>query len=179
MTRGPITDPRLTAVRLDVTDPEQVAEAATQLTDVHVVINNAGIARPATPLAADIDDAQAGASRSTTSACCGSRRRSRSAKVLVNVLSVASFRPLLSLSTYSASKAAAWSITNVAPGRADRHAGGRRARRVHRHRPRRGGPGRPKIPPSQVVEATLEAIAAGETEVLADDVSRDAKAALV
>ena len=36
-----------------------------------------------------------------------------------------------------------------------------------------------KIPPAQVVEATLEALRAGETEVLADDISRLAKAALV
>ena len=54
-----ITDPRLTAVRLDVTDPEQVAEAARTLTDVQVVINNAGIARPATPMEADINQAKA------------------------------------------------------------------------------------------------------------------------
>ena len=99
--------------------------------------------------------------------------------MLVNVLSVASFRPLLSLSTYAASKAAAWSITQslreeltdtlvvaVHAGFIDTDL----AAAVPQDR---------KIPPSQVVEATLQAIAAGETEVLADEVSREAKLALL
>ena len=54
----PLADPRLTLVRLDVTDPDQVAEAARTLTDVDVVINNAGIAHPTTPLAADLERAR-------------------------------------------------------------------------------------------------------------------------
>src|SRR5436190_2429099 len=53
-----ITDPRLTPVKLDVTDAKQVEAAANQLTDVTLVINNAGIAHPATPLEADIDHAR-------------------------------------------------------------------------------------------------------------------------
>src|ERR1700749_3452691 len=38
-----VTDDRLVAVRLDVTDPDQVASAAAQLGDVDIVVNNAGI----------------------------------------------------------------------------------------------------------------------------------------
>ena len=53
-----ITDPRLTPVQLDVTDAGQVDDAAQALTDVTLVINNAGIAHPGTPLQADIDDAR-------------------------------------------------------------------------------------------------------------------------
>src|SRR6201996_9283035 len=37
-----VTDPRLVAVELDVTDPAQVAAVAAELTDVDLVVNNAG-----------------------------------------------------------------------------------------------------------------------------------------
>ncbi len=54
-----VTDARLVAVRLDVTDPDSVAAAARELGDVELVVNNAGIARPGTPLAATLTDARA------------------------------------------------------------------------------------------------------------------------
>ena len=54
-----VTDPRLTPVAFDVTDPGGVAEAARELTDVTLVVNNAGIARPATALSATLADARA------------------------------------------------------------------------------------------------------------------------
>src|SRR5215211_7571693 len=45
-------DPRLVPVQLDVTDADRVA-------DVALVVNNAGIARPGTPLSAALDAARA------------------------------------------------------------------------------------------------------------------------
>src|SRR6202043_3492063 len=39
-----INDPRVEPVRLDITDPEQVAAAAAACADVGVLINNAGVA---------------------------------------------------------------------------------------------------------------------------------------
>src|SRR3954451_14427484 len=53
-----ISDPRLTPVRLDVTDARQVAGVAATRTDVTLVINNAGIAYPATPLSPDVGHAR-------------------------------------------------------------------------------------------------------------------------
>jgi NAD(P)-dependent dehydrogenase (short-subunit alcohol dehydrogenase family) len=52
-------DPRLVPVQFDVTDPTQVRSVAGNLGDVEIVVNNAGIGRPATPLAATIDNARA------------------------------------------------------------------------------------------------------------------------
>ena len=50
-----VTQPGVQAVRLDVTDAESIAAAAAALTDVDVVVNNAGIMQPASLLApADI-----------------------------------------------------------------------------------------------------------------------------
>src|SRR6201997_5020413 len=52
-------DARLVPVQLDVTDADRVAAVARELGDVELVVNNAGIARPATPLNADLDAARA------------------------------------------------------------------------------------------------------------------------
>src|ERR671937_2565619 len=46
-------DSHLVPVRLDVTDADRVAAAARELGDVQLVVNNAGIARPGTPLSAE------------------------------------------------------------------------------------------------------------------------------
>jgi NAD(P)-dependent dehydrogenase (short-subunit alcohol dehydrogenase family) len=172
-----ITDPRLTPVALDVTDAQQVADAAAALTDVTLVINNAGIAHPTTPLNADLDEAR----REYEVNVLGTLRVAQAfgprLDALVNVLSVASFRPLLSLSTYAASKAAAWSITQSLREELPEalvvgvHAG-------FIDTDLTAGLDAPKIPPSQVVEATLEALRNDETEVLADEISRTAKASL-
>jgi NAD(P)-dependent dehydrogenase (short-subunit alcohol dehydrogenase family) len=50
-----IADPRVTPVRLDVTDPAQVAAAAARCADVTLLINNAGIML-STPMLADGSD---------------------------------------------------------------------------------------------------------------------------
>jgi NAD(P)-dependent dehydrogenase (short-subunit alcohol dehydrogenase family) len=54
-----VRDPRLVPVALDVTDAAAVAAAATELEDIEIVVNNAGIARAGLPLTATLDDAQA------------------------------------------------------------------------------------------------------------------------
>lgn len=54
-----VTDPRLVPVKLDVTDAGQVAAAAAELSDVEIVVNNAGIGIAAPALAATLDDARA------------------------------------------------------------------------------------------------------------------------
>jgi len=176
-----VTDDRLIGIRLDVTDPEQVAAAARELTDVDLVINNAGVASVATPLEADIDEAR----RLMEVNYLGLLRVAQAfapqlaGGALVNVLSVASFRPLLNLSTYAASKAAAWSITAALREEMTGtlvvavHAGFIDTDLAAAVAPEN------KIPPAQVVDATFEALRSNATEVLADDVSRAAKAALV
>src|SRR5690348_619123 len=53
-----VTDPRLVPVRLDVTDEARVREVAAGLTDVDLVVNNAGTGLPGLPLEARLDDAR-------------------------------------------------------------------------------------------------------------------------
>src|SRR5918999_2132829 len=52
-------DPRLVPVQLDVTDADRVAAVAHELSDVDLVVNNAGIGHQGTPLSAALDTARA------------------------------------------------------------------------------------------------------------------------
>lgn len=176
-----VTSEGVIPVQLDVTDAAQVQAAAAALTDVNLVVNNAGIGVLGTPLTADLDDARAlmevnylgllRVSQAFAPRLAGG--------ALVNVLSVASFRPAPMLATYSATKAAAWSITTALREElTDTLVVGVHAGFIDTDLAAAVAP-EDKIPPSQVVDATLDAIRNGETEVLADDISRAAKAALV
>jgi NAD(P)-dependent dehydrogenase (short-subunit alcohol dehydrogenase family) len=53
-----VTDPGVTPVRLDITDPESIAALARQLPDVGLLINNAGISHGGSLLASPVDREQ-------------------------------------------------------------------------------------------------------------------------
>ena len=107
------------ALPLDVTIPEQVYAAAQEAEDVTLVINNAGIAQPGGFLAPDSD---AVARRIFETNFFGVLNMSKAfapvlkangGGALLNVLSVASWVNGGELAAYSASKSAAWSLTNA------------------------------------------------------------------
>jgi len=113
-----VTLPGVVPLRLDVTQPDQVAAAAREAGDVTLVINNAGIASTTKLLA---PDAEATLAREVETNAYGLLRVSRAfapvlarngGGALVNVLSVVSFINAPTLPTYSVSKSAAWSISN-------------------------------------------------------------------
>ena len=114
-----VTLPGVQALRLDVTKPEEIAAAAQQANDVTLVINNAGIAQPGGFLA---DDSDAVARRIFETNFFGMLNVSKTfapvlkangGGALLNVLSVASWVNGGELAAYSASKSAAWSLTNA------------------------------------------------------------------
>ena len=114
-----VTLPGVQALRLDVTKPEEIAAAAQQASDVTLVINNAGIAQPGGFLA---DDSDAVARRIFETNFFGMLNVSKTfapvlkangGGALLNVLSVASWVNGGELAAYSASKSAAWSLTNA------------------------------------------------------------------
>lgn len=114
-----VTLPGVEALQLDVTRPEEVAAAVRQASNVTLVINNAGIAQPGGFLAQDSD---AVARRILETNFFGVLSMSKAfAPVLkangggslLNVLSVASWVNGGELAAYSASKSAAWSLTNA------------------------------------------------------------------
>jgi NAD(P)-dependent dehydrogenase (short-subunit alcohol dehydrogenase family) len=107
----------------------------------------------------------------------GARAQRRSA--FINVLSVVSWVAIPLLSTYSASKAAAWSFTNAA--RVELKRQGTQVIGVHV-----GFVDTDltalleveKIPPATVAASALDALQAGEPEALVDDFSRAVKSGL-
>lgn len=114
-----VTLPGVEAVQLDVTKPEEIAAAAQRASDVTLVINNAGIAQPGGFLAQDSD---AVARRIFETNFFGVLNMSKAfapvlkahgGGALLNVLSVASWLNGGELAAYSASKSAAWSLTNA------------------------------------------------------------------
>lgn len=113
-----VTLPGVQALRLDVTKPEEIAAAAQQASDVNLVINNAGIAQPGGFLAQD-SDAVARRIFETNffgvlnvSKAFAPVLKANGGGALLNVLSVASWVNGGELAAYSASKSAAWSLTN-------------------------------------------------------------------
>ena len=105
-------------VRLDVTNPEDVAAAARQCTDVNLLINNAGIALWTGFLAPDsIEAARSEMETNYYGPLLMSRAfapvlAKNGGGAIVNLLSVLSWVAVPSAGTYSASKAAAWALTN-------------------------------------------------------------------
>jgi NAD(P)-dependent dehydrogenase (short-subunit alcohol dehydrogenase family) len=179
-----VTDPRLTPVRLDITDPARIAAVAAELADVNLVVNNAGIGRPAAPLTATIEDARAELDTnylgliSTTQAFAPVLARNGGG-AFVNVLSVVSWVGFPTLATYSASKSAAWGFTNAA--RIELKRQGTQVVGVHvgfvDTDLTRGFDG-PKVAPQAVAISALDALEAGASEALVDEFSKTIKAAL-
>ncbi|MGE0097638.1 MAG: SDR family oxidoreductase [Hydrogenophaga sp.] len=114
-----VTLPGVQALKLDVTRPDEIAAAAQQAADVNLVINNAGIAQAGGFLAAD-SDALARRIFETNffgvlnvSKAFAPVLKANGGGALLNVLSVASWVNGGELAAYSASKSAAWSLTNA------------------------------------------------------------------
>jgi Short-chain dehydrogenases of various substrate specificities len=113
------TLPGVEALRLDVTKPDEIAAAALQAADVNLVINNAGIAQAGGFLGQD-SDAVARRIFETNffgvlnvSKAFAPALKANGGGALLNVLSVASWVNGGELAAYSASKSAAWSLTNA------------------------------------------------------------------
>jgi NAD(P)-dependent dehydrogenase (short-subunit alcohol dehydrogenase family) len=113
-----VTEPGVTPVALDITDPERVTEVALQCADVSLLVNNAGVMRASTFIdAPDLDAARLEMETNyfgTLSMCRGFAPvlAASGGGAIVNMLSVTSFYTNPLDASYGASKAAAWSLTN-------------------------------------------------------------------
>ncbi|MGW2494564.1 SDR family oxidoreductase [Streptomyces pseudogriseolus] len=179
---GPSADPRLVPLALEVTDEASVARLTEQAPDVDIVINNAGATIPGGLLDNGVADVAhlfdinvLGALRVTRAFAPVLARRGGGA--LVNVHSVLSWAS--GAGAYGASKAALWSLTNSLRG----ELAGQGTQVVGVHlgytdtdmvRPLDV----PKNDPRDVAAQVVEALLKGESEVLADEVTRHFKAAL-
>lgn len=179
-----ITDSRVTPVELDVTDHARFAELARELSDVTLVVNNAGIGRVATPLHTTLDDARALLETNYLSLVTSTQSfapvlAANGGGAFVNVLSVVSWVGIPFLAAYSASKSAAWSFTNTA--RIELRSQGTQVVAVHVgfvDTDLTAGVELDKVAPQQVAASALDALEAGESEALVDDFSRTVKSGL-
>jgi len=179
-----VTDPGVVPVALDVTDHAQVAALARELTDVNLVVNNAGIGSLAFPLTADLDQARRELDVNYLGTLAVAQAfapvlAANGGGALVNVLSVVSFVNSPHLSTYSASKSAQWSITNGL--RVALREQGTLVTGVHVgyiDTDLTDGIDADKHRPADVAAAILDGVRAGEEEILVDEFTRSVKAAL-
>ena len=179
-----VTDGRLIPLALDVTDPDEVAAAAEQLTDVQIVVNNAGIGGTSTPLTSDLDRARAELEVNYLGLVSMTQAfapvlAANGGGAFVNMLSVVSWVGIPILTTYSASKAAAWSYTNAA--RVELARAGTQVVGVHVgyvDTDLTAGLPVDKIEPEAVAASALDVLEQGRPEAIVDEFSRNVKAGL-
>jgi NAD(P)-dependent dehydrogenase (short-subunit alcohol dehydrogenase family) len=171
------SDPRVVRLALDITRPEQVAEAARAATDVTLLINNAGVNHLERMLEPRDEDA---ARTEMEVNYFGNLRMCRAfapalianGGAIVNILSILARVSLPAMGSLCASKAAALRLTEgvraelaergvrvigVLPGAIDTD--------MSRHLPP------PKLAVSEVVDATLAALDGGPDEVYVGDMA--------
>lgn len=114
-----VTLPGVEPLQLDVTKPEDIAAAVQRASDVTLVINNAGIAQPGGFLAQGSEAVTRSIFETNffgmlnMSQAFAPVLKANGGGALLNVLSVAAWVNGGELAAYSASKSAAWSLTNA------------------------------------------------------------------
>lgn len=181
-----VTEAGVVPVRLDVTRPDQIEALARELGDVSLLINNAGIGGSGPVLAPESIDMlyqqfetnAVGPLRVTQAFAPILAARHDSA--VINVISALSWATLPGVTgTYSASKAAAWALSNAM--RQELKNQGTEVLSLHvafmDTDMARGVPGA-KASPDEIARLAIAALESGQPELLADDVTRSVHAGL-
>jgi NAD(P)-dependent dehydrogenase (short-subunit alcohol dehydrogenase family) len=167
-------DARVVAVRFDLLDPETIAAAARQAADATLLVNNASTAAFAPPLEADHDRLQQEMAVNYVGTFATIRAfvpvlEANGGGQIVNVLSLLSLASTPPMAGYSASKAAAHSLTQAL-----RPVLVPRGITVHGVYPggidtdMLAGIDALKTPPADVAAAILDGLAAGEEDIFPD-----------
>jgi NAD(P)-dependent dehydrogenase (short-subunit alcohol dehydrogenase family) len=178
-----ITDPRVVPIRLDLTDPDSIVEAARLAPDVTLVINNAGIST-STPILGDEEGLRQELEVNYLGPVAVARSfapvlAANGGGAVVNVLSVLSWVTFPQTGGYSAAKSAMWAATNgLRQNLAAQHTQVLALHVGYMDTDMTAGVTAPKTAPHDVAETTLDALEAGQHEVLADEVSRHVRAQL-
>jgi NAD(P)-dependent dehydrogenase (short-subunit alcohol dehydrogenase family) len=179
-----ITSTGVVPLQLDVNDPQSVTAAAAAAADVTLLVNNAGNYSPTTLLDGSMDDIRAlmethyFGTLSVTRAFAPILTANAPAAIL-NVASVLSWLHPASTGAYCAAKAALWAQTDsVREELASRgvtvtalHVGYMDTDMVSEI-------DAPKNDPALIAAAGLDGVAAGASEVLADDLTHQIRASL-
>jgi len=177
--------PGATPLKLDITNPADVAAAARAASDVTLLVNNAAIARTVAFLAADAEAALRESLETNLFGTLSMIRafapvlKANGGGAIVNMLSIASWLNRPTLAVYAASKSAEWALTNGT--RHELREQGTLVVGVHAAfidtdmaKPFQG----PKSRPEDIVSQVLAAVEQGLEEVLADQLTRDVKRGL-
>jgi NAD(P)-dependent dehydrogenase (short-subunit alcohol dehydrogenase family) len=176
--------PGVEVLRLDITDPSSVAAAAAAAADVTLLINNAGITTHQNLVSGDLEkvrlemDTHYFGTLNVVRAFAPLLAANGGGAIL-NVLSVLSWISYDGAGAYSAAKAAEWSLTNGIR----LELAGQKTLVTGLHlgaadTDMMAGFDVEKSDPADVVRVALDGIEAGKLEVLVDDASAQAKAAL-
>jgi NAD(P)-dependent dehydrogenase (short-subunit alcohol dehydrogenase family) len=177
-----VTLPGVTPIKLDVTNAADIAAAVQAIPDLTILVNNAGIS---TGSGVSTPDALSAARAELETNFFAPLALSHAfAPVLgrngggaiINVLSALSWISLPSTGTYSASKAAAWALTNGLRGELaaqNTHVLG--AHMGYMDTDMTAGIDAPKSAPADIAQSIVNALHAGEDEVLTDETSRQVK----
>ncbi|QGQ20507.1 SDR family NAD(P)-dependent oxidoreductase [Cellulomonas sp. JZ18] len=175
--------PGVRPLALDVTDPGAVAAAAAVADDVDLLVNNAGISTGAA-LLGDLDAVRAEMDVNFWGALAMARAfapvlAANGGGAIVNVASALSWFAAPGAGAYAVSKAASWNMSNAL--RLELAGQGTRLTSVHLGLAdtdmARGIEG-PKTDPAVVVRRTLDAVEAGDLEVVVDEWTAMVKASL-
>lgn len=177
-----VTHPSAIPLTLEVTDPAAVADAAAAAGDVTILINNAGGYIAAPFVDGDVDAIR----REFETNFYGPLRMTQAFAPVIeangggHILNVASVLSWFALGgSYAASKAALWSLTNSL--RLELHPRGVGVTSLHVgyiDTDMAAAVTAPKADPREVADLALDGVEAGAFEVLADDTTRQVKAAL-
>ncbi|MFJ7208801.1 SDR family oxidoreductase [Streptomyces sp. NPDC098789] len=176
--------PGLEVLRLDITDPKSVAEAAAAASDVTLLINNAGVSTRQNLVTGDPEKIRLEMETNYFGTLNVVRAfapvlAANGGGAVLNVLSAMSWLSYDGANAYSASKAAAWSLTNGI--RLELAGQGTTVTGLHMastDTDMMAGWDVEKNDPADVVRTALDGIEAGRMEILADDDSAQLKAAL-
>jgi short-subunit dehydrogenase len=159
-----------------------VPPPTTLASDVTLVINNAGIAQPGGFLAPDSEDVARRMFETNFFALLRMSKafapilKANGGGAFLNVLSVASWVNGGGLAAYSASKAAAWSLTNALRNElAPQNTQVLALHMAYVDTDLTRGFDVPKSSPEEIVKRALDGLEAGLDEVLADEVTRQVK----
>jgi short-subunit dehydrogenase len=171
-------------IALDVNNPAQVAAAAEQAKDVQIVINNAAISIGQPLITADLGKIRNEFDTNVFGLLSVAQSfapvlKANGGGAIVNALSAVSWFSFPGMAGYSATKAAAWNLTDAL--RLELADQGTLVVALHSGAVETSmGDNFPidKVEPSQVVTSALDGLEASQTEVLADDISGVVKSTL-
>ncbi|AQT82287.1 short-chain dehydrogenase [Mycolicibacterium litorale] len=172
-------------IQLDITDPDSVRRAAATAGDVTMLVNNAGVSTRAALLTGPIDDIRLEMETHYFGTLTVSREfvpiiDKNGGGAVLNVLSVLAWAHVPTSGAYAAAKAAAWAMTDAMRTElgprgihvAALHVGYMDTDMVSYI------PAEQKIDPALVAAQAITGLINGDAEILADDLSRQVKAAL-